>query len=274
MSQITKLGLRCESRNLTLDSTSRDWTHVPPESPEAMPKNMQDLIREFKTLYEEKIKRLDLETSATPEEKLQMKVYALQSYVSDLTNQNQVLVEAVEDLEKEAQHKVSSEGMKLQPSDSIVHERMQQRWSSSACSLQPTGDTECRSAASSITPLLQPAGRVPRNPDVPEVELRSPSTDKMDGQPREHTDPGRTVDVEAQRSAWCPGLSGWPRELDRDSPDQREVPHFVFVIVISGQVTLATASLKEHVLNIIQMRNGGIQSPCLIWILDIFFFFH
>jgi hypothetical protein len=50
-----------------------------------------------------------------------MKVYALQSYVSDLTNQNQVLVEAVEDLEKEAQHKVSSVGMKLQPSDSIVH---------------------------------------------------------------------------------------------------------------------------------------------------------
>ncbi|XP_059901759.1 uncharacterized abhydrolase domain-containing protein DDB_G0269086-like [Gadus macrocephalus] len=101
-----------------------------------------------------------------------MKVYALQSYVSDLTNQNQVLVEAVEDLEKEAQHKVSSVGMKLQPSDSIVHERMQQRWSSgrSACSLQPTGDTECRSAASSITPLLQPAGRVPRNPDIVRLE--------------------------------------------------------------------------------------------------------
>ncbi|XP_030205316.1 trichohyalin-like isoform X1 [Gadus morhua] len=225
MSQITKLGLRGESRNLTLDSTLRDWTHVPPESPEAMPKNMQDLICEFKTLYEEKIKRLDLETSATPEEKLQMKVYALQSYVSDLTNQNQVLVEAVEDLEKEAQHKVSSVGMKLQPSDSIVHERMQQRWSlgRSACSLQPTGDTECRSAASSITPLLQPAGRVPRNPDVPEVELRLPSTAQMDGRPRGHTDPGRTVDVEAQRRAWCPGLSGWPRELDRDSPDQREI---------------------------------------------------
>ena len=72
MSQITKLGLRGESRNLTLDSTLRDWTHVPPESPEAMPKNMQDLICEFKTLYEEKIKRLDLETSATPEEKLQV----------------------------------------------------------------------------------------------------------------------------------------------------------------------------------------------------------
>ena len=50
-----------------------------------------------------------------------MKVYALQSYISDLTDQNQVLVEAVEDLEKEAHHKVSSVGMKLRPSDSVVH---------------------------------------------------------------------------------------------------------------------------------------------------------
>ena len=61
-------------------------------------------------------------------------------------------------------HSVNS-GMSLNVSP---QERMQQRWSlgRSACSLQPTGDTECRSAASSITPLLQPAGRVPRNPDV------------------------------------------------------------------------------------------------------------
>ena len=72
MSKITELGLRGESMHLRLDSTSRGWTPVAPESPEAMPKTMQDLIREFQTLYEEKIKRLDLETSATPEEKLQV----------------------------------------------------------------------------------------------------------------------------------------------------------------------------------------------------------
>ena len=49
-----------------------------------------------------------------------MKVCALQSYVSDLTDQNLVLVEAVEDLEKEAHHKVSGVGMMLHPSDPSV----------------------------------------------------------------------------------------------------------------------------------------------------------
>ena len=67
-----ELGQRGESLDLTLDSTSRDWTRVPPGSPGATGRNMHDLIREFQTLYDDKIKRLDLETSATPEERLQV----------------------------------------------------------------------------------------------------------------------------------------------------------------------------------------------------------
>ncbi|CAL8311661.1 unnamed protein product [Merluccius merluccius] len=84
---------------------------------------MRELIREFRHLHEEKITRLDLHhhPSVTPEEKLQMKVYALQSYVSDLADQNQVLVEAIEDLEKEAKHKGSRVGIKLCTSDCTVH---------------------------------------------------------------------------------------------------------------------------------------------------------
>ena len=52
---------------------------------------------------------------------LQMKVYALQSYVSDLADQNRVLVEAIEDLEKEANHEGSRAGVKLRTSDCTVH---------------------------------------------------------------------------------------------------------------------------------------------------------
>ncbi|KAJ3611356.1 hypothetical protein NHX12_021372, partial [Muraenolepis orangiensis] len=54
-----------------------------------------------------------------------MKVRALQSYVRDLADQNQVLVEAVQDLEKEAQLKGSSGvGMKLCASDCMLHARL------------------------------------------------------------------------------------------------------------------------------------------------------
>lgn len=45
----------------------------------------------------------------------QMKVNALEAYVRDLADQNRVLVEAVEDLETEAEHK----GMKACTSDCV-----------------------------------------------------------------------------------------------------------------------------------------------------------
>lgn len=51
---------------------------------------------------------------------LQKKVNFLRSYVNDLVDQNQVLVQTIEDLQKEADHKVSNWVMKLRTSDCIL----------------------------------------------------------------------------------------------------------------------------------------------------------
>ncbi|KAF3836030.1 hypothetical protein F7725_028588 [Dissostichus mawsoni] len=52
------------------------------------------------------------------------KVNFLWSYVNDLVEQNQVLVETVEDLQKEADDKVSCRGMKLPASDPILNAKL------------------------------------------------------------------------------------------------------------------------------------------------------
>ncbi|AWP20799.1 putative trichohyalin-like [Scophthalmus maximus] len=44
----------------------------------------------------------------------------LQSYVNDLTDQNQLLVETIEELQMEADHNISNLGMKPHPSDHIL----------------------------------------------------------------------------------------------------------------------------------------------------------
>ena len=49
-----------------------------------------------------------------------MKLNVLQSYVNDLGDQNQVLIQSVEELEKEANDKVSSLEKKLSTSDDII----------------------------------------------------------------------------------------------------------------------------------------------------------
>lgn len=54
---------------------------------------------------------------------LQKKVNFLQSYVDDLADQNQVLVQTIEDLQKEADNKVSNWGMKLPTSDRSLQVR-------------------------------------------------------------------------------------------------------------------------------------------------------
>ncbi|KAK6491012.1 early endosome antigen 1-like [Huso huso] len=76
--------------------------------------NMKLLLNEFKGLYEEKLRRLEVESrDENNEEVLRMKVRILHSYVNDLSDQNQVLVQTVEDLEKEADEKVSYLDVKL-----------------------------------------------------------------------------------------------------------------------------------------------------------------
>ncbi|TKS87891.1 hypothetical protein D9C73_022015 [Collichthys lucidus] len=58
-----------------------------------------------------------MDTAGTPEELLQRKVNFLRSYVNDLADQNQVLVQTIEDLQNEADDNVSSWGMKPCTSD-------------------------------------------------------------------------------------------------------------------------------------------------------------
>lgn len=52
-----------------------------------------------------------------------MKVSVLQTYVNDLADQNQVLVQTIENLEREANQRVSNFRMKLCTSDGIVDVR-------------------------------------------------------------------------------------------------------------------------------------------------------
>ncbi|KAF7662838.1 hypothetical protein LDENG_00224680 [Lucifuga dentata] len=79
--------------------------------------NMKQLIKEFKGLYEERLMCLEMDTTLTSEQMLQNKVHVLQSYVNDLADQNQVLVQTIEDLQKEADHKVYMFGIKPLTSD-------------------------------------------------------------------------------------------------------------------------------------------------------------
>ncbi|KAL7840692.1 hypothetical protein AOLI_G00260150 [Acnodon oligacanthus] len=91
-------------------------------------KSVKHLLDEFKRLYEEKLKRLECEISCgSQEESLRMKVCILHLYVNDLSDQNQVLVQTVEDLEKEASEKVASLEVKLQAGDKAIHDLNQER---------------------------------------------------------------------------------------------------------------------------------------------------
>ncbi|XP_068438028.1 trichohyalin-like isoform X2 [Clinocottus analis] len=82
--------------------------------------DIKQLVHEFKGLYEQRLATLELDTSATREDLLQKKVNFLRSYVNDLTDQNQVLLQTIEDLQKEADYNVSNWGIKLWASDRIL----------------------------------------------------------------------------------------------------------------------------------------------------------
>ncbi|XP_017572001.2 golgin subfamily A member 6-like protein 22 isoform X2 [Pygocentrus nattereri] len=91
-------------------------------------KSVKRLLDEFKSLYEEKLQRLESEIKCGSQaESLRMKVRILHSYVNDLSDQNQVLVQTVEDLEKEASEKVASLEVKLQAGDKSIHDLNHER---------------------------------------------------------------------------------------------------------------------------------------------------
>ncbi|XP_065805163.1 trichohyalin-like [Labrus bergylta] len=82
--------------------------------------NIKELCEEFKDLYEQRFRCVQLDSGGSGQDLLQKKVNFLQSYVKDLEDQNNVLVQTIEDLQQEADHKVSDVGMELQTSGCIL----------------------------------------------------------------------------------------------------------------------------------------------------------
>ncbi|XP_037613174.1 trichohyalin-like [Sebastes umbrosus] len=105
---------------MNLLSASGEELKVALQDPGTETNNIKQLLDEFKGLYEQRLRCLELDTTVTREELLQKKVNFLWSYVSDLADQNQVLVQTIEDLQKEADYKDSNRGMKRRTSDRIL----------------------------------------------------------------------------------------------------------------------------------------------------------
>jgi hypothetical protein len=74
---------------------------------------MQGLLNEFKLLYTNKLKKFEMQEPLN-EETAKLKVKTLESYVKDLLEQNDVLVQTIDELEKEANNRVTKLENRLQ----------------------------------------------------------------------------------------------------------------------------------------------------------------
>ncbi|XP_072427450.1 uncharacterized protein [Chiloscyllium punctatum] len=83
--------------------------------------SMKRLSSELQGLYEERLKQLGNKDESKGA--LKMKLRILQSYVNDLSDQNKVLVQTVEDLEREANEKIASLDAKLWRADQASYEQ-------------------------------------------------------------------------------------------------------------------------------------------------------
>ncbi|KAM7147089.1 uncharacterized protein RBU57_014190 [Macrochelys suwanniensis] len=86
---------------------------------------MKQLFEEFHMLYQERLHQLEIMDDAQ-EEVLRMKVRLLQSYVMDLSDQNSVLVQTMEELERESEWKVAKLEAELQEYVARVTEHKQE----------------------------------------------------------------------------------------------------------------------------------------------------
>ncbi|XP_010770760.1 trichohyalin-like [Notothenia coriiceps] len=113
--------------NVNVLGHESDHLNLPPPPEEKLEvsihdsNNIKQLVNEFKGFHVQRLTCLELNTTLNKEERQQKKVNFLWSYVNDLVEQNQVLVETVEDLQKETDNKVSCRGMKLHASDPILN---------------------------------------------------------------------------------------------------------------------------------------------------------
>jgi hypothetical protein len=73
---------------------------------------MHGLINEFKQLYQTRLKKLELQEPLS-DEAIRLKMKTLESYVKDLVEQNDVLVQTIDELEKEANSRVTKLESKL-----------------------------------------------------------------------------------------------------------------------------------------------------------------
>jgi hypothetical protein len=73
---------------------------------------MQGLLNEFKLLYQNRLKKLELHEPHN-EETIKIKIKTLESYVKDLLEQNDVLIQTIDELEKEANNRVAKLESKL-----------------------------------------------------------------------------------------------------------------------------------------------------------------
>jgi uncharacterized protein Yka (UPF0111/DUF47 family) len=78
---------------------------------------MQGLLSEFKQVYQNRLKKFETQEPLS-EETIQLKMKTLESYVKDLLEQNDVLVQTIDELEKEANTRVSKLETKLQKATS------------------------------------------------------------------------------------------------------------------------------------------------------------
>ena len=67
---------------------------------------MQSLLSEFKLLYQNRLKKLEKQDQHN-DETVKLKLKTLESYVKDLLEQNDVLVQTIDELEKEANNRVT-----------------------------------------------------------------------------------------------------------------------------------------------------------------------
>ncbi|KAJ8413471.1 hypothetical protein AAFF_G00094670 [Aldrovandia affinis] len=143
-------------------------------------RNMRHLLDEFKGLYEERLRRLPFETGGgSHEEMLRMKVRILNSYVNDLSDQTQVLVQTVEDLEDEASGKVAILEAKICSSDQIIDDldhqkrRLEENWENLR-----RENVDMKLDVSALAGLVQHAQRTHKL-DVSGVTLRTVVLEKI-----------------------------------------------------------------------------------------------
>ena len=75
-------------------------------SPSTVSSYLQSLLQNFNALYEEKLAETDSSDSNDDSNTLQMRNAIIEDWVRDLNEQNKVLIETVDEMEKEAEDKI------------------------------------------------------------------------------------------------------------------------------------------------------------------------